>query len=91
MSTPAHPLAPPDNSDDAARARGEVLAQELAARGIPLESLERDRELSPEETAATRDERYLRLAAWIEAWEKEPHADEPDWDVDELFPPDRVR
>jgi len=40
---------------------------------------------------ATRDERYTRLAAWLEQWEKEAHPDEPEWEVEELFPPDRVR
>ncbi len=40
---------------------------------------------------ATRDERYTRLAAWLEQWEREPHPDEPEWEVDALFPPNRVR
>jgi hypothetical protein len=36
---------------------------------------------------ATRDERHTRLAAWLEQWENEDHPDEPDWEVEELFPP----
>ncbi len=40
---------------------------------------------------ATRDARYTRLAAWLEQWENEDHPDEPEWEVADLFPPDRVR
>lgn len=40
---------------------------------------------------ATREARYLELAAWLERWEKEPHDDEPDWDVADLLPPGRSR
>ena len=40
---------------------------------------------------ATRDERYTRLAAWLEQWESEAHPDEPEWEVEELFVPDRPR
>jgi hypothetical protein len=40
---------------------------------------------------ATREARYIELAAWLERWEKEPHEDEPDWDVADLFPPGRSR
>lgn len=52
-------------------------------------------ELSPvqplPDDPATRDERYTRLAAWLEQWEREAHPDEPEWEVEALFPPDRVR
>lgn len=40
---------------------------------------------------ATRDARYTRLAAWLEQWETEVHPDEPEWQVEALFPHDRPR
>lgn len=44
------PSAPPDNSPEAALARGELVRRQLAAQGIPAETL--DEELCAEDTAA---------------------------------------
>ena len=40
---------------------------------------------------ATRDQRYLELAAMLEEWARDPLEGEPEWDVETLFPPDRSR
>jgi hypothetical protein len=40
---------------------------------------------------ATRDARYLELAAMLKHQAENPQDDEVDWDARELFPPDRVR
>lgn len=44
------PSVPPDNSPDAALARGELVARQLAAQGIPADAI--DQELGAEDTAA---------------------------------------
>lgn len=50
MVAERRPTFPPDNSPEAALARGELVSRQLAAQGIPAEAL--DDELGAEDTAA---------------------------------------
>ncbi len=72
-----------------------VLAPARTAPPAVLNGVLRPEELPPTQPLpddpATRDERYMRLSKWLAEWEKEPHDDEPVWDVAELFPPGRDR